>query len=100
MPEATLDAVADHGVSRGDTVTGSYAEAQQALDDLKAAGIDYDDVVDQLEVEAVQKFEDAWNELIESVTANLEKAGADISGDGSSSPAGSGPAAADREGSA
>ncbi|MCA1712305.1 MAG: transaldolase [Actinobacteria bacterium] len=100
MPEATLDAVADHGTARGDTITSTYADAQKVLDDLKTAGIDYDDVVQQLEVEAVQKFEDAWNELIESVTANLEKAGADVSGDGSSSPAGDGPAAADREGSA
>ena len=100
MPEATLDAVADHGVVRGDTVTSSYETAQQALDDLKAAGVDYDDVVERLEVEGVQKFEDAWNELIESVTANLEKAGASVDGDGGSSPAGDGPAAASREGSA
>ncbi|MBK5306974.1 MAG: transaldolase [Frankiaceae bacterium] len=75
MPEPTLDAVADHGVVRGDTVTAAYADAQQLLDDLKAAGIDYDDVVEQLEVEGVQKFEDAWNELIETATANLAKAG-------------------------
>ncbi|MDT7570807.1 MAG: transaldolase [Actinomycetota bacterium] len=100
MPEPTLDAVADHGVVRGDTVTGSYAEAQKLLDDLKTAGIDYDDVVEQLEVEGVQKFEDAWNELIESVTANLEKAGASVGADGGTSPAGSGPAAASRAGSA
>ncbi len=100
MPEATLTAVADHGVVRGDTVTATYADAQQVLADLKAAGIDYDQVVELLEVEGVQKFEDAWNELIESVTANLEKAGASIGGDGGASPAGSGPAAASREGSA
>jgi transaldolase len=100
MPEPTLNAVADHGVIRGDTVTSSYAGAQKVLDDLKAAGIDYDDVVELLEVEGVQKFEDAWNELIESVTANLEKAGASIGADGSASPAGSGPAAASPKGSA
>jgi transaldolase len=100
MPEPTLDAVADHGVIRGDSVTSSYGDAQKLLDDLRAAGIDYDDVVQQLEVEGVQKFEDAWNELIESVTANLEKAGADIGPGGGSSPAGSGPAAASPEGSA
>ena len=28
MPEATLDAVADHGVIQGDTIAGSYAEAR------------------------------------------------------------------------
>ncbi len=100
MPEATLRAVADHGVVRGDTVTTTYAEAQQTLDDLAAAGIDYDQVVDQLEVEGVQKFEDAWNSLIGSVTANLEKAGASIDPDGAASPAGSGPAAASPEASA
>ncbi len=100
MPEATLDAVADHGKISGDTITGNYADAQQVLDDLQAAGIDYDEVVELLEVEGLQKFEDAWNELIESVTANLEKAGADVSEQGSTSPAGDGPAAASREGSA
>ncbi len=100
MPEATLDAVADHGKISGDTITGNYADAQQVLDDLQAAGIDYDEVVELLEVEGLQKFEDAWNELIESVTANLEKAGADVSAQGSTSPAGDGPAAASREGSA
>jgi transaldolase len=100
MPEATLEAVADHGTLRGDTVTGSYAEAQSVLDALRDAGIDYDEVVEQLEVEGVRKFEDAWNELIESVTAQLEKAGADVDSDGGTSPAGDGPAAASTEGSA
>ena len=94
MPEATLQAVADHGVVRGDTITGEYASAQQVLDDLAAAGISYDDVVAQLETEAVQKFEDAWNGLIDSVTDQLEQAGAGVSTDGGTSPAGVGPAAA------
>ncbi len=97
MPEKTMMAVADHGTVRGDTVTGEYAAAQQVLDDLAAAGIDYDDVVQQLEDEGVDKFEQAWNGLIESVTDQLEKAGADISPAGSTKPAGDGPAAASRE---
>ena len=97
MPEKTMNAVADHGVVRGDTVTTAYAEAQQVLDDLKAAGIDYDDVVQQLEDEGVKKFEDSWNDLIRSVTEQLEKAGASIAPDGSSDPAGDGPAAASTE---
>jgi transaldolase len=99
MPEGTLEAVADHGVVRGDTVRDTYAEAQQVLDDLKAAGIDYDDVVEQLEREGVSKFEDSWNELIESVTEQLEKAGADVSSDGGTDPAGKGPAAGSTESS-
>ncbi|MCW2777746.1 MAG: tal [Frankiales bacterium] len=94
MPEKTMQATFDHGTVRGDTVTGSYAEAQQVLDDLKAAGIDYDDVVQQLEVEGLAKFEGAWGELIESVTDQLEKAGADVMPAGATKPAGDGPAAA------
>ncbi len=45
MPEATMDAVYDHGVIEGDTIRGHYADAQRVLDDLKAVGVDYDDVV-------------------------------------------------------
>ena len=100
MPEATLEAVADHGAIRGDTVTGAYADAAGVLTALAEAGIDYDDVVGRLEDEGIAKFEDAWNELIESVTDQLEKAGADVGGDGGTSPAGDGPAAGSREGSA
>jgi transaldolase len=99
MPEATLSAVADHGTVRGDTVTSTYAQAQGVLDRLRDAGVDYDDVVRLLEEDGLQKFEDAWNGLIESVTDQLEKAGADVGADGGTSPAGDGPAAASREGS-
>jgi transaldolase len=74
MPEATLEAVADHGVVRGDTVTGSYAEARQVFDDLKAAGIDIDDVTEVLEKEGVDKFEVSWQELLDSVQEQLDKA--------------------------
>jgi transaldolase len=74
MPEATLEAVADHGEVRGDTVRGSYDEARQVLADLAAAGIDYDDVVDLLEREGVQKFEDSWAELLASVSEQLDRA--------------------------
>ena len=100
MPEATLQAVADHGVVRGDTVTGGYADAQGVLDRLAEAGVDYDAVVHQLEEEGVSKFEDAWNALIESVTEQLEKAGADVAADGGTDPAGKGPAAGSTENSA
>ena len=74
MPEATLDAVADHGEVIGDTVTGTYAEAQKVLDDLAAIGVDYDDVVEVLEKEGVDKFEAAWGELLDSLQANLDAA--------------------------
>lgn len=74
MPEATLEAVADHGVIRGDAIAGSYGEAAIVLHRLKEAGIDYDDVVRQLEVEGLRKFEEAWTELLESVADQLAHA--------------------------
>jgi transaldolase len=73
MPEATLNAVADHGVISGDTIRPHYAHAKQVLDDLAAAGIDYDDVVQVLEDEGVEKFETSWNELLESTKSELTR---------------------------
>jgi transaldolase len=73
MPEATLNAVADHGVVSGDTIRPHYAHAKQVLDDLAAAGIDYDDVVQVLEDEGVEKFETSWNELLESTKSELTR---------------------------
>jgi transaldolase len=75
MPEATLDAVADHGKLRGDTITGAYPPAQQVLDRLAALGVEYDDVVQVLEDEGVKKFEDSWQELIEAVQRQLRLTG-------------------------
>jgi len=91
MPEDTLRAVYEHGTVRGDSVRGSYLEAQQVLDQLAEIGVDYDDVVNLLEREGVEKFDDSWNQLIEEITEQLEKAGADVDGSGSSTPAGQGP---------
>jgi transaldolase len=73
MPEETLEAVADHGVFRGDTIRPRYAEAQQVLDSLARLGVDYGDVVDTLEAEGVEKFENSWNELLDSVRGELER---------------------------
>ncbi len=80
MPEATLDAVADHGRVRGDTVAPEHAGAHAALAALAAVGIDYADVVAVLEDEGVSKFEDSWGELLESVKRALESAGTESTG--------------------
>jgi transaldolase len=44
------------------------------LDDLERVGIDYDDVVDVLEKEGVEKFEASWKELVDDVQQELEAA--------------------------
>ncbi|MBO0882278.1 MAG: transaldolase, partial [Mycobacterium sp.] len=74
MPEKTIDAVADHGVVTGDTVTGTVATAQEVFDKLVAAGIDLTDVFVVLEDEGVAKFEASWNELLEETQAQLRSA--------------------------
>jgi transaldolase len=74
MPEKTLEATFDHGEIRGDTVTGSYAEAGGVLDALARVGVDYDDVTAVLEREGVEKVAVSWNELVDTVRAALEAA--------------------------
>jgi len=74
MPEATLHAVADHGLIRGDRVTGTYTEAAKVIDALNEIGIEYNDVIAVLESEGVQKFEDSYAQLAESVKSQLDAA--------------------------
>ncbi|GAA2911088.1 transaldolase [Streptomyces violaceus] len=77
MPEATLNAVADHGDVQGDTVTGGYAQARADLAAVERLGIAYDEVVRQLENEGVAKFEVAWQDLLDAVTKSLNSKGVD-----------------------
>ena len=74
MPEKTMDAVRDHGVIRGDQVHGHYDEAAVTLADLAAAGIDYDDVIDLLIKEGVEKFVVAWDEVLKTVDGRMAEA--------------------------
>jgi transaldolase len=72
MPEATLQAVADHGEITGDTIHGSYDQARADLDALAGVGISYDEVVRLLEDEGVEKFASSWNDLLKSTEAELK----------------------------
>jgi transaldolase len=87
MPEATLQAVADHGEVRGDTIRGSYAAARAVMDDLRRIGVDVAAVAKLLETQGVASFEKSWEELITSVTEQLEKAGASVMQAGAVKPA-------------
>ena len=73
MPEKTMDAVADHGVITGDTVTGTGEAAQVIFDKLEAIGIDLTDVFRVLEEEGVDKFEKSWQELLEATQGQLDE---------------------------
>ncbi|MFJ8021743.1 transaldolase [Streptomyces sp. NPDC096311] len=75
MPEATLNATADHGDIHGDAVTGGYAQARADLAAVEGLGISYDEVVNQLEDEGVSKFEAAWEDLLDAVATSLSSKG-------------------------
>ena len=69
MPQSTLDAVIDHGVVRGNTISAHYAEAVEVLKALSGIGISLDEVTTELEIDGVKKFAQAWEELLENVKA-------------------------------
>ncbi|WP_020521173.1 transaldolase [Catelliglobosispora koreensis] len=76
MPEKTLQAVAASStVISKDAITPNLAEAHATMEALKAAGVDYDDVVEVLEREGVEKFSTSWQELLDGVKSALESHG-------------------------
>ena len=66
MPEETMVAFQDHG-RVAPTLTQDVDAARKLLDDLAAAGVDYDDVTYTLEREGVQKFSDSFDELLDGI---------------------------------
>ena len=63
MPEQTLRAVADHADVPADSVRHSYEQAQDVLDQLALAGVDYNEVVAKLEADGIDGFDAAWRDL-------------------------------------
>ena len=72
MPQSTLDALIDHGVLRGDTITGNYQQAVEVLKGLSAVNVSLDKVTTELEVDGVKKFAQAWQDLQTNVEAALQ----------------------------
>jgi transaldolase len=72
MPEATMEAVFDHGVISPDTITGEYANSRAVLAELSELGISYNEVVALLESEGVEKFVASWNDLLDTVSKALQ----------------------------
>jgi transaldolase len=68
MPFETIAAFQDHGIC-ADTLTVDLDEADALLADLADAGVDYDDVVETLEAEGVQKFADSFTTLLAGIAA-------------------------------
>jgi transaldolase len=72
MPEDTIRAYQDHG-SPAPRLEWEVYEAEALLEELRRAGVDYDDVTDALEREGVEKFSDSFDELLDGLR---EKQGA------------------------
>jgi transaldolase len=69
IPRETIEAFADHGEVRGETALEGVDDAEELLVELAEAGVDYDDVVETLEAEGVQRFADSFDELIDGIRA-------------------------------
>lgn len=71
MPRDTVDAVIDHAEIR-ETLTEDVDGARQVLQAFADAGIDYDDVVDTLEREGVEKFAKSFRELFSDLESKRD----------------------------
>src|SRR6185369_1331720 len=66
VPPATLDAFREHGRVR-ESLTENIESAKQTMSDLAKVGISMKDVTDQLTVEGVKLFADAFDKLLGAV---------------------------------
>jgi transaldolase / glucose-6-phosphate isomerase len=73
MPDETIDAFADHGVIRENSVEADLEQAHQTLRDLSTMGVDLDQVAWQLQNEGAQKFIDPYDALMQTLAAKRQK---------------------------
>ncbi len=71
MPETTIHAASAFDGHISNTVAGTYAESHEVFKQLAELGISYDAVVSELERDGIAKFEDAWEALIATISAQL-----------------------------
>ncbi len=66
MPKETIEAFQDHG-EVAPTLEQGIDEAKRVFEQIKEAGVDYDDVTATLEREGVEKFAESFTELLEGI---------------------------------
>ncbi len=71
MPEATLRAVHDLNPVIKDSISTEIVNAHLVLRDLSNLGIDYNKIVNDLEVDGIKKFEESWQHLLQTVEQAL-----------------------------
>lgn len=72
LPHVTVEAFKDHGVARP-TLDQGLEEAHQVLADLKALGIDIEQVCQKIQDEGVRAFVDAYDKLINALENKRKK---------------------------
>jgi transaldolase len=66
MPEETIRVFQDHG-RVGLRLESDLDDARYLFNELRAAGVDYDDVVGTLEREGIEKFVASFNQLLNGI---------------------------------
>jgi transaldolase len=74
MPLSSVEAFADHGIVRGQTVTEDLDRAWRLWSDLIRVGIDEEEVGEQLETEGVDKFAASYQAMLDTIEAKRAKA--------------------------
>ena len=67
MPTNTVDAWRDHGVAVADTVATDVESARSLFGALADRGLDFESVTDQLLIDGVRKFEQAFAALLDEL---------------------------------
>ena len=74
LPPKTIDAFRDHG-KVAETLTEGIDQANEAMDFLKAKGIDINMITQKLEDEGIEKFNEAYDKLLKSIDDQKQKKG-------------------------
>jgi transaldolase len=71
MPEATLNALADHG-ELGSIMAADGGDSEAVLAQFSKAGVDIDALATQLQAEGAKSFVKSWNELMSVIASKSE----------------------------
>ena len=74
MPLSSVEAFADHGIVRGQTVLENLDRARRLWSDLIRVGIDEEEVGEQLETEGVDKFAASYQAMLDTIEAKRAEA--------------------------
>ncbi|MGZ4356900.1 MAG: transaldolase [Gaiellaceae bacterium] len=72
MPEETIRAFQDHGVV-AETLEQGLDEAHSLFENVREAGVDYDDVCTTLERQGVERFARSFDDLLDSIRAKRKQ---------------------------